>query len=96
MKNLIKLMKQKAKAKRRKIVVAEGWEERCLKAADYVLREGYADLVLLGDEKKIKEEAKKLKIDITAAEIINPKTSDMRKKLAKDLYELRKAKGMTE
>ena len=96
MKNLIKLMKQKAKAKRRKIVVAEGWEERCLKAADYVLREGYADLVLLGDEKKIKEEAKKLKIDITAAEIINPKKSDMRKKLAKDLYELRKAKGMTE
>ncbi|MBD3313220.1 phosphate acetyltransferase [Candidatus Woesearchaeota archaeon] len=96
MKNLIKIMKDKAKAKRRKIVIGEGWEERCLKAADYVLREGYADLVLLGDEKKINDEAKKLNVDITAAEIINNKTSDMREKLAKELAELRKHKGMTE
>ncbi|MBU0536586.1 MAG: phosphate acetyltransferase [Nanoarchaeota archaeon] len=96
MKNLIRIMKQTAKDNRKKIVIGEGWDERCLKAADYVLREGYADLVLLGDEKQIMKEAEEFKVDITAAEIINPKTSEMREKLAKDLYELRKAKGMTE
>ncbi|PIN86575.1 phosphate acetyltransferase [Candidatus Woesearchaeota archaeon CG10_big_fil_rev_8_21_14_0_10_44_13] len=96
MNDILDIVKKKARLKRRKIVIAEGWDERCLKAADHVLKEGYADLVLLGDEKKIKEEAKKFKVNITKAEIIDPKASKLREKLAKDLYELRKAKGLTE
>lgn len=96
MNDILETIRKKAKSRKRKIVIAEGWDERCLKAADYVLKNGYADLVLLGDEKKIKEEAKKFNVDISKAELINPKTSEMKEKLAKELYELRKAKGLTE
>lgn len=95
MHDLIDRMKKKAKEKKRTIVVAEGWDERCLKASAAILANGYADLILLGDEKKIKEEAKKFKTDITKATLINPKTYKQRKELAKELYELRKHKGMT-
>lgn len=95
MHDLIDWMKKKAKEKKRTIIVAEGWDERCLKASASILANGYANLILLGDEKKIKDEAKKFKADITKATIINPKTYKQRKELAKELYELRKHKGMT-
>ncbi len=95
MHDLIDRMKKKAKEKKRTIIVAEGWDERCLKASASILANGYANLILLGDEKKIKDEAKKFKADITKATIINSKTYKQRKELAKELYELRKHKGMT-
>ncbi len=93
---LMEHVKDKAKADKRKIVIAEGWDERCLRAADHILKEGYADLILLGDEEDIKKAAEEHKTDISSAEIINPKTSGMRKKLAQELVELRKHKGMTD
>ena len=96
MKNLIETIKKKAKAKKRKIVIAEGWDERCLKAADHILKKGYAKLILLGEEKKIKAAAKKFKANIKKAEIIDINKSKMKQKLAKELFELRKAKGITE
>ena len=96
MHDLIDRMKKKAKEKKRTIIVAEGWDERCLKSSASILANGYANLILLGDEKKIKDEAKKFKADITKATLINPKTYKDTPKLAKELYELRKAKGLTE
>ena len=44
---------------------------------------------------KIKEDASKNNLNISDAEIINPKTSDKFEEYANSLYELRKAKGMT-
>lgn len=96
MHDLIDRMKKKAKEKKRTIIVAEGWDERCLKASAAILANGYANLILLGDEKKIKDEAKKFKADIKDATLINPKTYKDTPKLTKELYELRKAKGLTE
>ena len=55
--DLIDRMKKKAKEKKRTILIAEGWDERCLKASASILAKGYANLILLGDEKKIQAEA---------------------------------------
>ena len=55
--DLVKIMKEKAKEKQAKIVICEGWDERCLKASDEILKEGYAELVLLGNASEIKKKA---------------------------------------
>jgi len=85
---------QKAKANKKKIVLPEGTEPRTLKAAEIVLKEGIADLVLLGKEEEIRKKAKEL--DISKAEIVDPEKSPNLERYAKEYYELRKNKGMTE
>ncbi|MGB9779254.1 MAG: phosphate acetyltransferase [Caldanaerobacter sp.] len=89
MDNIIK----KAKSDRKKIVLPEGTETRTLKAAEIVLREGIADLVLLGKEEEIKAKAGGL--DISKAEIVDPEVSPDFERYAMEYYELRKNKGVT-
>jgi phosphate acetyltransferase len=94
-KDLVKLMEEKAKKNKAKIVVCEGWEERCLKAVDELIKGKMADFVLLGDAELIENNAKKFKVDISKATITDPENSDLADELAKKLFELRKNKGMT-
>lgn len=84
---------EKAKNNIKKIVLAEGTEARNLKAAEIVLKEKIADIVLLGNEAEIKAAAKGL--DISGAEIIDPVNSPKSEEYAEAFYELRKHKGMT-
>lgn len=93
MSSFLDRIKERAKADKKKIVLAEGEEIRSIDAAAMVLEQGIAEIVLVGDENKIKELAAGK--DISKAEIINPATSDMTAGFAEKLYELRKAKGMT-
>ena len=86
-------IKALAKANKKTIVLAEGEELRTVQAADAVLKEGFADIILLGNEAKIQGVAAGL--DISGAKIIDPATSDLTADFADKLYELRKAKGMT-
>ena len=53
--SLMDQIRAKAKAANKCIVLAEGTEERTLKAADIILGEGIARLILLGNEKEIKD-----------------------------------------
>ena len=86
----------RAKQEPQRIVLPEGTEERTLTAADRVLAEGVANLILLGDETEIKAEAARLGLEhIGKVTIINPATSEKKEEYAQLLYELRKAKGMT-
>ncbi len=96
MKDLIAQMRKNAKATRRKVIVAEGWDERCLRASANILKDDVCDLILLGDPEKINAEAEKLGVDISKAEIINPPEYEKRAELVKELVELRKHKGLTE
>lgn len=89
--SLMEHIKRKAAANKKRIVLAEGSEERTLAAAEQILQEGICDLVLLGDEGAIKNSGRKL----TGATIIDPKTSGDLASYANTLYELRKEKGMT-
>lgn len=92
---IMKQIKAKAKAANKCIVLAEGAEERTLKAADIVLNEGIARIILLGNEAEIKKEANEWGLkNIDRAAIIDPKNNAKKEFYAQLLCEIRKKKGM--
>jgi len=93
--DLISKIKEAASKDIKTVVLAEGEELRTVQAAAMVQSEGYAKIILLGNESKIKALAEKENLDISKAQIIDPETSDKTAEYANMLYELRKAKGMT-
>lgn len=84
----------KAQAGYKCIVLAEGEDERVVRAAVEITKRKIAKIVLLGDEQDIRAKHKDLNFD--GIKIINPQTSELRSKYSALLFELRKAKGMTE
>lgn len=93
---LIEQLIVRAKANRQRIVLPEGTEERTLKAANQILTDGVADLVILGNADEIRRLAKEWGLgNIERATLIDPATSDKREEYAQLLTELRKKKGMT-
>ncbi len=86
-----------AKANKRRIVLPEGLEERTLRAADRIIAEGVADIILIGNPDEIKAKAKELGLTHIAdgAKLVCPKGNPDKEKYANILYELRKKKGMT-
>ena len=86
----------RAKANKQRIVLPEGTEERTLKAADRVITDGIADLIIIGKPEEIKAMAQKLGLkNIDKATILDPDTNPKKEEYAQYLYELRKKKGMT-
>ena len=90
--SLLQEVRQKAKAKNKCIVLAEGEEERVIKAAEEIVANDIAKLILIGDKDVILSKATKSLEGVT---FVNPKTDNL-DEYANLLYELRKAKGMTE
>lgn len=88
-------IKEKAKQDVKTIILPESEDIRVLEGASKALKEKYANIILIGDETEVNERAKQNNIDLTGAQIINPKTSDKYEEYANAFYELRKAKGMT-
>lgn len=94
--DLINQIVERAKANRQRIVLPEGTEERTLKAANQILTDGVADLILLGNPREIKGLAKEWGLgNIGKATIIDPEDHPKKEKYAELLCELRKSKGMT-
>jgi phosphate acetyltransferase len=93
---LIEKIKAKAKSDVKRIVLPEGDEPRTVMAASILRKEGIANPVLLGDPERIRAVAHEQGADIDGIEIIDPLTSDKASSYASALYELRKAKGVTE
>ncbi len=93
--DFIQKIKERVKKDIQTICLPEANDIRILKGAEIALREGYANIILLGDEEEIRTFAKENNIDITKAEIINPEKSEKLEKYENMLYELRKHKGMT-
>lgn len=88
-------IKEKAKQNVKTIILPESEDIRVLEGASKALREKYANIILIGDERDINERASKNNIDLTGCQIINPKISGKYEEYANAFYELRKAKGMT-
>ena len=96
MHNLINSIVERAKADRQRIVLPEATEERTLKAANQILTDEVADLILLGKESEILEAAQKWGLgNISKATIIDPENHPKKEEYAELLCELRKKKGMT-
>ena len=93
---IIDKIKAKAASDVRTIVLPEGEEERNVQAASKISKAGLARIIMLGDTEKVKAVAEKFGVCLCGVEIINPATSDKAGAYAEKLYELRKAKGMTE
>ena len=94
--NLFEQMCAQAQSLPQRIVLAEGNEPRTLKAADRILAEGIAEIILIADESEVKAFAAENGLEnLGKAKIINPKTHAKKEEYAQLLYELRKKKGMT-
>ena len=91
---LMDQIKKQACAQKKRVVLPEGTEERTLKAAEIISKEGIADLILIGNEKEIMEKAQGL--DISGVTIIDSTVSDKLDDYAAAFYELRKHKGVTQ
>ncbi|SPL91816.1 Phosphate acetyltransferase [[Actinomadura] parvosata subsp. kistnae] len=85
----------RARARRRHIVLPEGEEPRILRAADILLRRGVAELTLLGDEERIRVQAAQLGLDLDAARVLSPFDPELRERFARAYAEARAHKGMT-
>ena len=93
--SFIEEMKQKAKKNIKKIILPESEDLRVIEATDRIIKEEFAKVVLIGNKDKIKKIAKENNLNIDGAEIIDPDDFEYFDKYANDLFELRKAKGMT-
>ncbi len=89
-------IKEKARMDKKTIVLPETNDKRTLIAASHILREGIADLVMVGDEEKIMDGARWLEVELDGVKIVNPETSEKFDDYVNLLYETRKSKGMTE
>ena len=94
--DLIEQIKQNARENRQRIVLPEGDEARTLKAADQLIADGIADVILIGPAQTIKDMAAEFNLkNIDKAYIVDPKNNPDRDKYANLLFEIRKSKGMT-
>lgn len=89
-------IKDRAKKDIKKIVLPESDDDRTLKATSEVLKQKFAEIILIGNRSKILERAKELSLDnIEEAEIVDPNNSENYNEFVEQFYELRKHKGMT-
>lgn len=84
-----------AKSDPKRIVLPEGEEDRTIIASEKIIKNAIAKITLIGREKIILEKAKKLKVNIEGANIIDPEKSNKLDEYIQKFYELRKKKGMT-
>ncbi|WP_373523914.1 phosphate acetyltransferase [Aquiflexum sp.] len=85
-----------AKSKKKHIVLPEGKDERILKAADRLVRQGIVNITLLGDVNEISRSISKLGLCLNqdVCQIINPQDSFYYDEYVNTLFELRKGKNM--
>lgn len=91
MKDFIYSTVARAKLSKKTIVLPEGDDMRTLKAAEWLLKDNVANLIILGNAEAIQNTGYVL----DGAEIIDPRHYPEAEELANELYEIRKAKGMT-
>lgn len=94
--NLINEIIDRAKADKQRIVLPEGTETRTLQAADQLVRDGVAEIILLGNPQEINLLANQLELkNIGKTLVIDPKNHDKKQTYTDLLVKLRQAKGMT-
>ena len=91
--NFIERIKERARENKKTIVLPESMDRRVLEAAQTIIKEDIANIILIGREEEINNLSRGL--DLTNVTIINPYTSDLTEELVSYFYELRKEKGMT-
>ena len=93
--NFIDSIKERAKKDIKTIVLPETEDVRVLKAAEKVIKEGFANIVLIGNEEETLKLAKENNINLEGIRIIEPSKSEKYDEYVNTFYELRKKKGIT-
>jgi len=88
---------QNAKSHQKHIVLPEGFEERTLKAADFVLANEIAQLTIIGAPEEITEKAQALGLtNLSKARIVDPKNHPRKSDYVDLMLQLRQSKGLTQ
>jgi phosphate acetyltransferase len=88
-------LREKAKQDKKRIILPEGEDERVVRAASFIAREGIANICVLGNAEDIKAKAEACGLSLEGVEVIDPLIDGSREKVIEKYYELRKHKGMT-
>lgn len=96
MSELIKNIKEQVKANKKTIVLPEADDIRVLEATEKILNEGFANIILVGKDYKIRELAKEHSINLGDAVIIDPMSFEKTEEFIRQLVHLRSKKGLTE
>ena len=92
--SFIENVKQRAKKQMKTIILPEAEDARVIEAASKVIEQGFAKVILLGNEEQIKKDANDKNLDLNGIKIIDPNKSEKKEEYAEALFELRKKKGM--
>ncbi|MDU1904314.1 MAG: phosphate acetyltransferase [Dysgonomonas sp.] len=94
--DLIDQIVARAKAHKQRIVLPEGTEERTLYAADRLIADGVAEIILIGNAGEIQKLASQFDLkNVGKAIIVDPKKHEKKEAYTNLLFELRKSKGMS-
>ena len=86
-------LRERAKKSKKTIILPESMDKRTFKAAETILKDGLANLIIIGTPQEVEEYSKGF--DITGATIIDPNTYEKTKEYEDLFVELRKSKGLT-
>lgn len=95
MPNVMETIYNRARASKKRVVLPEADDVRTVAAAEQIVREGLADVVLVNSESKIAAAAREAGADVSGCRIVDPATSPLRDEYAGKFYELRRNKGIT-
>lgn len=93
MSTFLESVKERAKSDKKTIVLPESMDRRTFEAAAVALKEGIANIIIIGSPEEIAANSEGL--DISGAQVVDPKTNEKTQEYIDMLVELRKKKGMT-
>ena len=96
MPNVMENVYAKARVAKKRIVLPEADDVRTVTAAQKIVEQGLAEIVLVGAEDKVAQAVEQSGSDVSWCRLVDPATSPRREEYAKEFYELRKHKGITE
>ncbi len=92
---LLKDIREKAKQRKKTVVLPESHDDRVLFAAEKITKENLASVITIGNEETIRAKAKELGVDLSGVRIIEPEKSDKFSDFVNFFFNLRKHKGVT-
>ncbi len=92
---LLREIREKAKQRKKTVVLPESHDDRVLQAAEIITNENLASVITIGNEDAVREKAKELGVNLTGVRIIDPEKADYFGDFVNYFYNLRKHKGIT-
>jgi phosphate acetyltransferase len=96
MPNVMETIYAKARAARKRVVLPEAEDVRTVIAAQNIVEQGLAEVILVNPEEKIAAAVKESGADISGCKVVDPAKSPKFEDYAQQFFEMRKHKGVTE